>query len=47
MRKSQLNGEELRDRWHSALRNLDEDMEIDPEDVKIKVRLIIIVTTHF
>lgn len=35
---SQLNGEELRDRWHNALKDLDRNVEIDPEDVKIKNR---------
>lgn len=37
-RQSQLNGEDLRDRWHNILKRVDEDKEIDPEDVKIKVR---------
>ena len=27
----------MRDRWHNALKNLDDDVEIDPEDVKIRV----------
>jgi salicylate hydroxylase len=36
-RQSQTNGEDLRDRWHSVLKGVDEDREIDPEDVKIKV----------
>jgi salicylate hydroxylase len=34
-----LNGEDIRDRWHNALKNLDEDVEIDPEDVKMRVSL--------
>lgn len=38
MRRSQFNGEDLRDRWHSALRNTNEGIEIDPDSVKIKVR---------
>lgn len=37
-RASQTNGEDLRDRWHNCLKEVDEDKEIDPEDVKIKVR---------
>jgi salicylate hydroxylase len=39
VRKSQLNGEDLRDRWHNALKNLDDDVEIDPEDIKMRVRV--------
>lgn len=38
VRQSQLNGEDLRDRWHNALKDLDEDGEIDPESVKMRVR---------
>jgi salicylate hydroxylase len=34
-----LNGEDVRDRWHNALKNLDDDVEINPDDVEIKVRL--------
>jgi hypothetical protein len=30
----------VRDRWHNALKNLDDDVEIDPEDVKIKVSIL-------
>lgn len=37
MRQSQLNGEDVRDRWHSALRKADAGVEINPDDVKIKV----------
>ncbi|KAF2865187.1 hypothetical protein BDV95DRAFT_632535 [Massariosphaeria phaeospora] len=37
-RMSQRNGEDLRDRWHGALKTVEEDKEIDPEDVKIKNR---------
>jgi hypothetical protein len=37
VRKSQLNGEDLRDRWHNALKNLDDNVEIDPEDIKMRV----------
>ncbi len=33
-----MNGEDLRDRWHNALKNLDDDVEIDPEDIKMRVR---------
>jgi salicylate hydroxylase len=36
-RQSQTNGEDLRNRWHTCLKNVDEDREINPEDVKIKV----------
>jgi salicylate hydroxylase len=38
-RASQTNGEDLRDRWHNCLKEVNEDREIDPEDVKIKVCL--------
>jgi salicylate hydroxylase len=38
-RASQTNGEDLRNRWHNCLKAVDEEKEIDPEDVKIKVRL--------
>ena len=38
VRMSQANGEDLRDRWHSALRQANEGEEINPDDVKIKVR---------
>lgn len=37
-RLSQKNGEDLRDRWHNALKNLDEGTEIDPESVKMRNR---------
>lgn len=37
-RQSQTAGEDLRDRWHNALKNLDEGTEIDPESVKIRNR---------
>lgn len=37
-RQSQLNGEDVRDRWHNALRRVDEGQEINPEDVKIRNR---------
>lgn len=37
VRKSQLNGEDIRDRWHNALKNLDDNVEIDPETVKMRV----------
>jgi len=38
VRQSQLNGEDVRDRWHNVLKNLDEGAEIDPEEVKIRNR---------
>ncbi|KAI0018141.1 salicylate hydroxylase [Xylariomycetidae sp. FL0641] len=37
-RASQTNGEDLRDRWHNALKNVDEGHEIDPESVKMRNR---------
>lgn len=37
-RLSQGNGEDLRDRWHNALKNLDQGTEIDPESVKMRNR---------
>ncbi|KAK0730159.1 hypothetical protein B0H67DRAFT_25047 [Lasiosphaeris hirsuta] len=37
-RVSQTHGEDLRDRWHNVLKNVDGDIEIDPEMVKIKNR---------
>jgi len=36
-RVSQTHGEDLRDRWHNVLKNVDDNVEIDPEMVKIKV----------
>ncbi|KAL1901008.1 hypothetical protein Sste5346_002072 [Sporothrix stenoceras] len=38
IRQSQTNGEDLRDRWHNALKNIDEGVEIDPESIKIRNR---------
>lgn len=38
-RASQTNGEDLRDRWHGALRSVEEDKDIDPETVMIKVSI--------
>lgn len=37
MRQAQLNGEDVRDRWHNCLKDLDDGKEIDPDDVKMKV----------
>ena len=37
-RLSQANGEDLRDRWHNALKDLDDGAEIDPESVKMRNR---------
>jgi salicylate hydroxylase len=37
-RASQTNGEDLRDRWHGALKGVEEDKVIDPESVKIRNR---------
>jgi salicylate hydroxylase len=39
VRISQTQGKDLRDRWHNVLKNVDENVEIDPEMVKIKVRM--------
>ncbi|KAK6348020.1 hypothetical protein TWF718_005841 [Orbilia javanica] len=38
VRQAQLNGEDVRDRWHNCLKDLDEGKEIDPDDVKMKNR---------
>lgn len=38
VRLSQTNGEDVRDRWHSALNDVDDGVEIDPEQVKIRNR---------
>ncbi|OAA59577.1 Aromatic-ring hydroxylase-like protein [Niveomyces insectorum RCEF 264] len=38
VRQSQTNGEDLRDRWHNALRDLDDGAAIDPESIKIRNR---------
>ncbi|EPQ57455.1 monooxygenase [Gloeophyllum trabeum ATCC 11539] len=38
VRQSQLNGEDVRDRWHNILKKVNADQEIDPDDVKIKNR---------
>lgn len=37
-RQSQTAGEDLRDRWHNALKGLIEGVEIDPESVKMRNR---------
>ncbi|KAI1152137.1 salicylate hydroxylase [Nemania diffusa] len=37
-RASQINGEDLRDRWHNALKDVDDGVEIDPESLKIRNR---------
>ncbi|KAI0602690.1 salicylate hydroxylase [Biscogniauxia sp. FL1348] len=37
-RASQTNGEDLRDRWHNALKNVDDGVEIDPESVMMRNR---------
>ncbi|KAK5626941.1 hypothetical protein RRF57_002656 [Xylaria bambusicola] len=37
-RQSQRNGEDLRDRWHNALKDVDDGVEIDPESLKIRNR---------
>ncbi|KAK4161223.1 6-hydroxynicotinate 3-monooxygenase [Cladorrhinum sp. PSN259] len=38
VRVSQTHGEDLRDRWHNVLKDVDDHVEIDPEMVKIKNR---------
>ncbi|KAI8946512.1 salicylate hydroxylase [Xylaria longipes] len=37
-RASQSNGEDLRDRWHNALKDVEDGVEIDPESLKIRNR---------
>lgn len=37
-RQSQTNGEDVRDRWHNALKHVNEGVEIDPDSVKIRNR---------
>lgn len=37
VRKCQKNGEDVRDRWHSALRILEAGEKLDPDQVKIRV----------
>lgn len=37
-RQSQTAGEDLRDRWHNALKNIDEGVEIDPDSIKMRNR---------
>ncbi|KAK1819467.1 hypothetical protein LTR12_006168 [Friedmanniomyces endolithicus] len=37
-RQSQTNGEDLRDRWHNALKNVKAGREIDPETIKMRNR---------
>ncbi|KAL4922118.1 hypothetical protein BDW62DRAFT_207884 [Aspergillus aurantiobrunneus] len=38
VRKCQLNGEDIRDRWHGALRKLEAGEELNPEDVMMRNR---------
>uniref|UniRef100_A0A093XAV9 6-hydroxynicotinate 3-monooxygenase n=1 Tax=Talaromyces marneffei PM1 TaxID=1077442 RepID=A0A093XAV9_TALMA len=38
VRQSQLSGEDLRNRWHNALKHMDDGTEFDPDDIKIKNR---------
>lgn len=37
-RQSQTAGEDLRDRWHNALKGLEDGVDIDPESVKMRNR---------
>jgi salicylate hydroxylase len=37
VRQSQLSGEDLRNRWHNALKHVNEGEAFDPDDIKIKV----------
>ncbi|KAJ9207934.1 transcriptional regulator family: Fungal Specific TF [Paecilomyces variotii] len=38
VRQSQLSGEDLRNRWHNALKLLRDGEQLDPDDIKIKNR---------
>ncbi|KAL4898940.1 hypothetical protein BDW74DRAFT_189624 [Aspergillus multicolor] len=38
VRKCQLNGEDIRDRWHNALRQLEAGEKLNPEDVMMRNR---------
>lgn len=38
VRQAQLSGEDVRNRWHNALKDLDDGADIDPDDIKIKVQ---------
>ncbi|KAL1977089.1 hypothetical protein VTN31DRAFT_3371 [Thermomyces dupontii] len=38
VRQSQLSGEDLRNRWHNALKHLNDGEDLDPDDIKIKNR---------
>ncbi|EED17007.1 monooxygenase, putative [Talaromyces stipitatus ATCC 10500] len=38
VRQSQLSGEDLRNRWHNALKHMQDGEEFDPDDIKIKNR---------
>lgn len=38
VRKCQRNGEDIRDRWHGALKKLDAGESLNPEDVMMRVR---------
>ncbi|KAK9379752.1 putative monooxygenase [Kockiozyma suomiensis] len=38
VRQAQLSGEDVRNRWHNALKDLDDGADIDPDDIKIKNR---------
>jgi salicylate hydroxylase len=40
VRSAQLCGEDVRDRWHNALKNVNEGQEIDPESIHIKVHQV-------
>lgn len=46
VRQAQLNGEDVRDRWHNALKSVEADLSIDPDDVKIKVSSATIHNAH-
>lgn len=37
-RQSQTAGVDVRDRWHNALKNLNEGVEVDPDSVKMRNR---------
>lgn len=51
VRKCQRNGEDIRDRWHSALKKLEAGERLNPEDVMMRVilrfRLYNVVTNEY
>ncbi|GAB7357030.1 hypothetical protein MBLNU459_g7856t2 [Dothideomycetes sp. NU459] len=45
VRSSQTNGEDVRDRWHSALKDVNDGTEIDPDSVKEQIAVILTTST--